>query len=157
MKTDLINWLERPEIDYFLTVTLRQAVLTDDGCWRSITPDDVKKTAWLLRDRFSKALVGPAAFKRRRCPTFVVFAEGDGRNKRYHLHIAASKPSDVSEYDYADVFRRTAKRLDWVYDEIDIRPVDRRLGGNVRAVIAYSLKEGAEAFLPEASFVPELC
>jgi hypothetical protein len=41
--------------------------------------------------------------------------------------------------------------LDWVYNEMDIRQIEAETR---RRVIAYSLKEGVGAFIPEASYVP---
>jgi hypothetical protein len=64
-----------------------------------------------------------------------------------------AKPLHMSMEDFEWRFRRIAGRLDWVYDEIDFRTIQ---SGTARAILQYSLKEGVDAFVPEASFVPEL-
>ena len=156
MRSNLIEWVYHSELDHFMTVTLRSALLTPEGFWRPITPEDVKRTAWLLRDRFTKALVGPAAFKRKEYPPFIAFAEGDGRDKRFHLHAVASNPLNISEFEYAELFRRTARKLDWVHSEIDVRPIEKPFNINTRSVISYCLKDGTNSFLPEASFIPDI-
>ena len=71
--------------------------------------------------------------------------------KRKHLHIATFKPMEILFYVFSDTLRSKAMELDWVYNEIDIRPIE---ADTERRVIAYSLKEGMGAFIPEASFVP---
>ena len=145
MKFELLKWLSQADADIFATVSLKQAIHSDEGSWTRITPEQIKRTAWLLRDRLMKATVG----KKKRLP-FLAFVEGDGDIKRFHLHIITQKPSDMAFVEYSDTFRFTAKRLDWVYDEIDIRPIET---GSKRHVISYSLKEGIGAFIPEASFI----
>ena len=146
MKNELKEWLSEYDIDVFATVTLKQAIRSDQGAWVRIGFDNIKHTGWILRDRISKAMRSG-----RNCPPFLVFYEGDGDLKRYHLHIATKKPSDMSLVDYSDTFRRIAKRLHWVYDQIDIFQFH---AAEAKSVIGYSLKEGAGAFIPEASFLP---
>ena len=146
MKYELIDWLSSSPLNVFATVSLKQGIKHDDGCWASITNEHITKTAWLLRDRVTKAVVG----KKAKIP-FLVFVEGDGVVKRKHLHIATFKPMGIQFYEFSDTFRFKAMGLDWVYNEIDIRPIE---ADTERRVIAYSLKEGMGAFIPEASFVP---
>lgn len=146
MKRELLDWLASSELNVFATVSLKQAIENDEAGWSRITPAHTTKTAWLLRDRVTKALVG----KKHRIP-FLVFAEGDGFIKRKHLHIATARPHDISIDRFTDVLRFQASKLDWVHKEIDIRAVEDKTH---RQVIAYSLKEGTDAFIPEASFVP---
>ena len=146
MKNELINWLSSSPVNVFATVSLKQGIRTDDGCWVSLTNEHIMKTGWILRDRVTKAVVG----KKANIP-FLVFVEGDGLVKRKHLHIATFKPMSIQFYEFSETFRLKAMGLDWVYNEIDIRPIE---ADTERRVIAYSLKEGMGAFIPEASFVP---
>jgi hypothetical protein len=146
MKTSFIDWLATDELNVFITVTFKQALFNNEGVWRPITEADVKATAWVLRDRFTKALVG----KHKKIP-FIVFSEGDGFLKRRHIHILSVKPSNFTEQEFREVFCRTALKLDWVYNEIDIREITSHTQRNV---ISYSLKEGTDAFIPEASSLP---
>jgi hypothetical protein len=146
LKKEYRNWLASREYDLFASVTLRQGIQRDHGTWLRITPEDIRKTAWLLRDRYTKALVG----KYQKLP-FLAFQEGDGRIKRYHLHIMVASTDRMTLRDQSDLFRFTAMKLDWVYNEIKIRSIKNQ---NTPQVISYSLKEGTGAFIPEASFVP---
>ena len=145
MKSELIKWLSESNVDVFATVSLKQGIKSDDGLWSRLTSEQVTKTAWLLRDRVTKAAVG----HKKKIP-FFAFSEGDGSLKRRHLHIIMKCPPHSNFFDFADLFRTKAMGLDWVYNEIDIRPLEAE---TQRRVIAYSLKEGVGAFIPEASYI----
>ena len=140
------EWLSGAQFNVFATVSLRQGIQNDNGTWARITPEQIIRTAWLLRDRFTKAFVG----KRKQIP-FLVFAEGDGTIKRHHLHILTFVPNDKCLREFVDTFRFQALKLDWVYNEIDIQQIQP---STEHKVLNYSLKEGIGAFLPEASCVP---
>ena len=146
-----VDWLSKCNCDIFATVTLKQALRNEHDNWHRIQPESIKKTAWLLRDRVSKAVFGSSAFKKNKIAPFLVFTEGDSL-KRHHLHIATQKPPNMETFEYETRFVKAARSLEWIYDQIDIRQIDY---GSVEKVIAYSLKTGTEAFLPEASFVPQ--
>lgn len=147
MDNDLANWLSKDSYNLFITVSLRQAIQRHDGTWRYLNSDEIKRTAWILRDRYTKAIMG----KRARLP-FLVFCEGGSPTKRYHLHIITAAKPDVPLRNQADTFRSIAERLEWVYHEIDIRSIAPE---EQERVIRYSLKEGDGAFIPEASYVPQ--
>jgi hypothetical protein len=146
LRDDLIEWLGGHKPNVFATVTLKQGRPHDGGGWTHISPEDMRETAWLLRDRVAKGLVG----HKRRIP-FLVFKEGDGWIKRYHLHITACLPEDINIARFSSVLREKAQRLDWVYGEIDVRPIEPNTENRV---LKYCLKEGFDALLPEASYVP---
>jgi hypothetical protein len=145
LKQDLINWLSRTEFNLFITTTLRQARQTDDGYWQRISHDDIRRTGWILRDRYTKAIVG----KNRKLP-FLAFCEGDGIDKRFHLHILTATTSELTHREHADLFRKVAARMEWVYDKIDARSIKPNEHSRV---IGYSLKQGIASFIPEASFI----
>ncbi len=111
MKKEYRNWLSSTEYELFASVTLRQGIQRDDGTWLRITPDDIRKTAWLLRDRYTKALVGKYQIP------FLAFQEGDGLIKRYHLHIMMASTDQMTLREQGDLFRFTAMKLDWVYNK----------------------------------------
>jgi len=140
----------QPALNVFITVTLKQARPADDGRLYYMTSDLQRSTAFILRDRVTASLVGK---KRKDTIPFLVFGEGDGIAKRHHLHILTVIPPDVPFEDYSAMFREKALRLDWVYNEIDVRLIRP---GTDRVLIKYSLKEGLDAFIPEASFVPPI-
>src|SRR5271155_3757601 len=115
---ELARWLESPQLDVFATITLKQAIPTYGGCCWRLKREDIAKTAWLLRDRFTKRLVGCRAFRKGKILPFLAFVEGDGRGKRFHLHTVMAKPHDIGTEQYDLAFRQTAQRLDWVHDRI---------------------------------------
>ena len=155
IKRELIDWLDDKNLNVFVTVTLKQSELAPDksGFYkhRPISPEDIRKTGWLIRDRVSKAVFGTRRYQNKSIPPFLVFAEGDAL-KRQHLHILSNKPENLSEADYSDLFNSTAKKFSWVYDEIKILPISYN---SAKSVISYSLKTGFDAFIPEASFIPQ--
>ena len=156
MKHDknLTKWLYSKELNIFATVTLKKRIWTANSkgeyYLEPITKEHIQKTGWMLRDRVSKVLFGTRAFKNKKIPPFLVFTENDSDN-RPHLHILASKPAGMASEECDNLFRTTAQNLDWVYDQIDIRPI---CPSDITKVILYSLKTGFDAFIPQASFIP---
>ena len=170
LKDALLKWLEHPDLNTFITVSLKQAYSPFDereciremcaqvssrrrhalthASWRPITTADVRKTGWLIRDRFTKAVFGARSNRYR---PFLVFAEGDGAIKRRHLHIVSVRPLEMTPAEYERLFRAKTADLDWVHDQVDFRAIETGTDGKVRS---YCLKEGLDAFVPEASFVP---
>jgi hypothetical protein len=154
---ELQHWLSRSNFDILCTVSLKQGLpigcnsaAQDSIIWSRISDADIERTAWILRDRFTKAAFGKRNNKRY---PFLVFREGDGAQKRFHLHFLTVRPSDISFENFEMRFRSAALGLDWVYNEIDVRAVE---DGTANRVLGYCLKEGQDAFLPAASFVPAL-
>lgn len=155
VKNAYIAWLDSPHLNVFITVTLKQALPSVNENWVRITDSDIVRTARILRDRFTKCITSTSAYRRKRRPGFLVFTEGDGLITRRHLHIVGEKPVDISPEEYDAAFRQTAARLEWVHQEIDIRPLTYRRGETeATGPLRYALKNGIDRFLPEASFVP---
>ena len=155
IKSEFFDWLDNYYLNVSSTVTLKQALMMPqkEGKYslRSIQPDDMKKTGWLLRDRFLKKLFGTRNYKNKRLPAFLVFVEGD-KFKRFHLHILTKKPAEISDLEFENIFKSTAWNLDWVYTEIKIKDITYN---TPREVIKYDLKTGIDAFISEASFIPQ--
>lgn len=178
IQTTMLNWLNSSNLEVFATVSLKQAISEThqvfwkdeqwrelspvhfdstlakvNACagWRRITNEDIRRTAWLLRDRVGRALFGRACRHKR----FLTFHHDGNGSKRHHLHIVSEKPSGMMLIDIAERFREASSKLDWVYDQQDIRAIEI---GTSRAVLEYSLRDGSralcDAFMPEASFVP---
>lgn len=145
MNKHYINWLTIEQYNIFATITLKQAFLSDAGTWQPLRSEDVRKTAWIFRDRFAKKLIG-----RKKTLPFLVFEEGKADFKRNHLHIVTVMPTSFSFSKYKALFLETAAKLDWVHKEIDVREIEPK---TQRRVISYSLKEGVGALIPEASWV----
>jgi hypothetical protein len=145
MRKALLNWIDSHDYNLFITITLRQSITSDAGHKVYIDDENVRKTAWILRDRILKSLKCESKKK-----VYLAFKEcGSLCNKRYHLHIVTYKPDNMNIAEYENKFRSKANRLDWVYNEIDIREIR---SGEARQVLSYSLKEGVKAFIPEASY-----
>lgn len=144
-KTEYIRWLSNSNVDVFVTVSLKQARRNRHGPWTRLQYEHIQKTGWLLRDRITKAAYGNGIQS-----PFLVFFEGNGDCTRFHLHIGAVKPPGMSFDEYATLFRQKAYRLDWVYKQIKILPIAPGTHANV---IAYNMKSGVGAFIPEASFI----
>ena len=80
---------------------------------------------------------------------WVTFSEDGKGSKRLHAHLAIHT-SDLIAYDeFSTIFRDLCTRFDWVDDRIDIQQLHDE--GDHRKVIFYCLKEGADAFRPNAS------
>ena len=59
----------------------------------------------------------------------------------------------MSEQEYKNLFLSTVKNLDWVYEQIDIQFIGSQ---DISNIALYSLKTGTDAFIPEASFLPQV-
>jgi hypothetical protein len=147
MKHFYKNWLSSVGgLDVFITITLKQALRNQEGALVWITPEEIQKTAKVLRNHITRKTIG-----RRKITPFIVFREGGTDEKRFHLHILTAIPEWMSFEDFSNLIRFKADRLDWVYNEIDIRPIKK---GTHHSVVSYTFKEGSDAFLPEASSLP---
>lgn len=146
MRREFERWLSGYDFDVIVTVSLKQALPAQDGTVVRISQEDVRRTGWLLRDRTTRRLFG----KKEKVP-FLVFAENGFGEKRHHLHVLTFKPNDMDLAEYKAKFVDVARRLEWVHKEIDIRPIQGRSSPNV---VKYSLKEGADALIVEASCLP---
>jgi hypothetical protein len=155
----LQDWIaSRATFNVFSTVTLKQAIQNDNLGFSRITPEDCRKTGWLLRDRLTKEITKLAGLKRRTQIPFAVFIEGHSKYQRYHLHNLSVCPDGVSLWQYQDVMLKVCKRLDWAYRQIKVEAINRSNIDSER-LLHYCLKEkgrggGLGVFCPEASFLP---
>ena len=153
-KNFAMKWLYSENINLFVTVTLKKAILYPDNSnylsLIKINEENIRQVGWLLRDRVSKAIYGTRNFKNKKIPPFLVFTESDN-DGRPHLHIITVKPVCMNDDEYKDIFINIAKKLDWVYEQIDIKNIKQ---GDISKVISYSLKTGFDAFIPQASHIP---
>jgi hypothetical protein len=152
-KSDFQKWIGCPSLNMFVTATLKQGISSPHGYPIPICQHDVVRTAWLLRDRSVKNLIGKSAFKRGERLGFLAFAEGDGLIKRRHLHVLSQVPPGVSPAEYHHLIKAIASRLEWVHREIHVEALTYGASGRGHEPIRYCLKEGFDAFLPEASFL----
>lgn len=155
-RDDYVAWLDSPRLNVFITVTLKQALPNVNGNWVSIRETDIMTTGQFLRDRFTKRIIGTARYRRKQFPLFMVFAEGDRMITRHRLHIVAERPEFINYEEYCYRFKNTAARFEWVYNQIHIEPLTYRRGETeATGCIRYSMKNGTDKFLPEASFTPQ--
>ena len=156
MKKDLANWIGSADLNVFATVTFKKRIWVPDSknyfCLLPVTQENISKTAWIFRDRIMKKCHGTRAFSNKDLPPFLVFFERD-KNDRPHIHILTSKPWNMSEQEYKNLFLSTVKNLDWVYEQIDLQFIGSQ---DISNVTLYSLKTGTDAFIPEASFLPQV-
>ena len=149
LKNAATDWLKDDRYNAYITVTLKQAIPNTFGGLKSISRDDARKTAWIMRDRLSNKLLTHSENRNRDKSGFLAFLEGEKDVKRYHLHIVSCRPDHVSENDYSNVVRCVCEKLEWTRKIIDIRPITE----SSKQEIGYSLKDGLESFIPESSSV----
>ena len=155
-KEIITNWLRSKKLNVFATITLKKGQETVGSknymAIHKLSPTEITRTGWIIRDRVSKAVFGTRAFKNKTIPPFLVFNETD-KNGRPHFHILTSKPERFTDIEYDNLFRSTVKNIDWVYNEINIQIIK---SDHLDNFILYSLKTGFDAFIPEASFIPNI-
>jgi hypothetical protein len=150
-QTDMIRALARdfaararPTV--FVTVTLKQGIRNDAGSWTRITREDCDRTCLLLCQRLSKAIrhgrYGRKYRRSNRDPDLIPVVEGDGDLKRFHLHIDVEKPDEMPIEEFSALVHKIARKLDWVYHEIDVRPIET---GTELNTLEYILKTGTES------------
>jgi hypothetical protein len=144
------DWLADRTLNVLVTVTLKQGLANEPSSWVRLTPEDCVRTGWLLRDRVTKAVLGSARYRRGERFPFLTFLEG-GAEKRFHLHICAAVPSNVPVETFKAAFADVAAKLDWVHRGLDFRDANEVNLANSLRLMNYTLKEGTDAFLPEAS------
>src|SRR3954454_20062749 len=146
----LSDWINsHAEFDTFITLTLKQRVPLPQGGSIPLTDEECVRTAWLFRDRLSKALLGSGRTRAgQRVPT-AVFREGDGKIIRKHLHFVIQRPDPEASLIWVNTqMNKAAQNLHWVYKERDLRPIAY---GRPEFVTDYCLKYGTDSFLAEAS------
>ncbi len=129
-----------------ITYTLKQGLPLANGLFQSIKEEDIVKTMWFLRDRLAKKILGTKKYKQGKRLTFLCFQEGDGRNIRFHVHIAAFKPPEISLREYRKIHENIARKLDWIYTEARIEEAYDPQGW-----IGYSVSRDLNSFLPQCS------
>ena len=146
MKSELAYWINQRKFDVYATITLRKSLINDCGTETFINDENIDSLTKIINSRLQNSMRNRSELR-----PIAIFKEGGIFNgQRPHLHIMTQKPEDMEFSYFEEIFRRKVQKLNWVYNEIDIRPIkhDQQL-----RVILYSLKEGMKAFVPEASFI----
>ena len=147
-KAAMTQWLASGEPDTLVTVTLKQAILNEEGSLTPLTDEDCQRTCWLLRDRVSKALLGNVRYRSGERLVFVPSIEGRDGSKRRHIHINLRRPAGTDEQHVWLAFQKVGRKLHWVHREFDVRSIRP---GTASCVVKYCLKEGLDAFCPEGA------
>lgn len=153
-KQALSEWLSSiADYDVFVTVTFKQAILNDEGGLARLTEDECRKTLRILRDRVTKNVLGNARYRSGETMIFVPCLEQGHGIKRLHSHICIKRPSGISLDSFKSNFMSAVSTLDWVHKQIDFREASDSGAANSLRLIRYSLKEGLDAFVPEAASI----
>jgi hypothetical protein len=146
----LSDWINtHADFDTFITLTLKQRLPLSQGGSIPLTDEECVRTAWIFRDRLSKALLGSGRTRAGKGVPTAVFLEGDGRTLRRHLHLVIQRPDANASLMWVKArTNKAAENLQWVYKERDLRPI---VYGRPEFVTNYCLKYGTDRFLPEAS------
>lgn len=141
------------EFTHFVTLSLKQhrVILNDTGFTSLIRGDDIvyQFTYEGFIRSLSKDLIGKQIWKRRKLSIPNVGSiEGNGNEKRYHLHVCLRKPPHLSESDFQRCISKTASGNPW----FEISPYAVRIDtletpeDSKRAAL-YSLKHGLDRVL----------
>jgi hypothetical protein len=152
LNTHYKDWLAQLDLNTSITVTLKKAVEDERGYWSPLDRHRLLVTACKLRDRFIRKLVGRANFDKGERLPFLVFYEVGQFDQRPHIHILTNKPDKFNDIEYRTHLTNTAIKLDYIYNHIQIQPIQYSQYSSKDYALNYCLKTGTEAFLPEASF-----
>lgn len=155
LKREFVRWLSSADLNVFATVTLKKMRYDDFGNRHWMDEFEADRTGEILKDRVVKSIRRSGIDGTKSLP-FYTFYEVSLGDQRPHFHIAAKIPDVMNFDEYAEMFRATVGRLDWVYKQIDVRPITYRNGGSWQEVCNYGLKSGSSAFLPSASNVCQI-
>ena len=146
----LCSWINgKAHFNTLITLTLKQGLPCPETGFTSIRREHCAKTAWLFRDRFTRAILKSAAVRAGARLNLAAFYEGEfDHDKRHHLHLVTELPRDIDRLIHLPIqILKVKERLDWAHREFNVKEITR----TPYAVIDYLLKEGTDAFLPEAS------
>lgn len=143
------SWLSqalRP--NFAMTTTLCQAIAFYDATGHGRVSGDAIQYAGACDQfvrRLSKLTYGKTAFRRsKKLIPYAVVLEGDGLNKRYHLHWMLRRPDWVPPIKFEDMCTSSWLASPWAMTDIKLEEIEGRWVG-------YCCKEGPEALL-SASF-----
>ena len=150
----LADWLTKNgQFNVFATVTLKQAIVRDDGIRQFVSREECSKTSCFLRDRVSNKVIGRTRYKKGERLDWAPVIESGFGEKRFHLHLMIGKPDEIPHEEFEQKFRDVCDQSIWVYRQIDIQEIRDIKGNGCRAVAFYSLKEGIDALDLRSSFL----
>jgi len=115
LETKFSEWILQSHVNVAITYTFKQGLSIGNGQFEPISDEEIIRTMWLLRDRTTKKILGTRKFKDGYRLPFVVFKEGDGKSIRHHVHIAATKPTDMPLDEYRMIHNKCCENLRWVH------------------------------------------
>lgn len=152
------KWLKTAgHYQYFVTLTLKQSIVTKEGQFVSITFYDCQRTAWIFRDRLTKRLLTARQYELGERLGVLSFIEGISENGRFcgqraHIHSAIQCPASIDPYAFKQNVFRAVKKLYWVHELIDVRTIAHQSNDGTHRVIDYCFKQGTDSFCPQASY-----
>lgn len=152
-RSALVDWLTKNgQFNVFATVTLKQAIVRDDGFWQFISREECSKTSCFLRDRVSNKVIGRTRYKKGERLDWAPFIHFGLGEKRFHLHLMMGNPDEITHEEFKTVFDGVCDQSIWVYEQIDFKEIRDIKGNGRRAVAFYSLRERTDAFDWQSSF-----
>ena len=149
-KSQIGNWLsDSLAPNCFATITFKQCKHHDGGVREWINAEIAQTTCNELMLRCARHMKKLIRAKSYDHPLWATFIENGHGEKRLHAHMAINLPTVVSFEDFSRVFGNLCARFDWIDDRIDIKNIT--VSEDRKRVIFYCLKEGVDAFQPNAS------
>ena len=149
----LVKFLAQPDLEFFITVTLKRGLRNEAGSVTQLRDEDIEKTARLLQLWFEDKLLGKRRRKGHRL-TFISSFERGTYDGNPHLHLAIANPTGLSMNAYEAAFLAQARKLDWIHSDIDIRAITNDIRGDRKGIALYCLKQGMDALLLNATYIP---
>ena len=140
--------------DVFITVTLKRGLLDVHGIWQNMDAYQAERTGEIIKDRIIKKISVKGILERPQIPFFTSYEVASG-NWNPHLHAVSLIPTGMSFEEYDERCRRAISHLDWVNDQIDIRPLTYSKDESWSGACNYILKNGTDSLLPMACQVPK--
>ena len=151
---NVTDWLFKSGLfNISATVTLKQALPSDNGTLAFISYVDCSKTACVLRDRLTKKIIGQSRYRKGERLNWLTFIESGHGDKRLHLHLIIERPDSISFSAFKKLIGDVCSGLEWVYEQKEIKEIKDIAGSGNRAATCYSLKEGGDAFDLQSSFL----
>ena len=148
-KTQIGNWLsDSLAPNCFATITFKQCKHHDGGVREWINAEIAQNTCNELMLRCVKQTKKMNAGANDK-PLWATFIEDGHGQKRLHAHMAINLPNVVSFEDFSRIFGDLCTRFDWIDDRFDVRRIEKI--EDHKRVIFYCLKDGVDAFQPNAS------
>lgn len=148
--TKIGNWLnDTMNVNCFATITFRQCKHHDGGVREWVNAEIIQSACNEIMLRCVKKTKHISPSNEQKSLFWATFIEDGHGNKRLHAHIAISRPSHISFVQFSQIFYDLCTRFDWIDERVEIKEINGH--DDQRRVLFYCLKEGVDAFQPNAS------